>query len=46
MIAGFAIGLVLVASLAGVIGSFLVEGQRERVAAEGAAEGADPPTGG
>ena len=46
MIAGFAIGLVLVASLAGMIGSFLVEGQQERVAAEGAAEGSDPPTAG
>ncbi len=32
MLTGFAVGLVLVASLAGVIGSFLVEGQRERVA--------------
>jgi hypothetical protein len=44
MIAGFAVGLILVASLAGVIGSFLVDERRERAALGDSA--ADPPSGG
>lgn len=43
MIAGFAVGLILVASLAGVIGSFLVDERRERAALADPA--ADAPSG-
>ena len=40
MLAGFVIGLILIASLAGVVGSFLVEDRRERAAvAEGEGDG-------
>lgn len=34
MLAGFLVGLTLVASLAGVVGSFLIEERRERADAE------------
>ncbi|MBD0283334.1 MAG: hypothetical protein ICV69_14255 [Thermoleophilaceae bacterium] len=40
MIAGFAVGVILVASLAGVIGSFLVDERRERAALADTAAGA------
>lgn len=40
MILGFVVGLILVASLAGVIGSFLVDERRERASV---AERGDPP---
>jgi voltage-gated potassium channel len=42
MIAGFLIGLVVIASLAGVIGSFLVDERRERASIE---DGNPPPGG-
>lgn len=41
MLAGFAVGLVLIASLAGSVGSFLIEERRERASAE--EDGPGPP---